>query len=226
MSNQATIDRIRTTLVGKGLMKGNEVATQGTLKLITNVDGTFQAPQFNVLENVGTTLVGEQRLALTDMFTVTHWGLFIGRAAKAGTTSTTAEMANMKLYTNNSPLVFTTAGDNLLTYYNGTLSITIDREKLIDRIDNKRFWRVGTANEALQQTVTATVGVYPFDQWEGPNYGMSECDPNITFNGAGQNNIEIQAVAAVATTPTGSFSNHLVLMMRGIRWQNASRLNG
>lgn len=226
MNNEATIARIRQTLVAKGLMKGTETATQGTLKLISRVDGTFQAPQFNVLENVGTTYVGEQRLALTDMFTVTHWGLFIGRTAKAGTAPTDAEMASMKLYTNNSPLVFTTTGDNLGTYYNGTLSITIDRDKLIDRIDNKRFWRVGTANEALQQTVTATVGVYPFDTWEGPNYGMSECDPNITFNGAGQNSVEVQAAAAVSTAPTGSFSNHLVLVMRGIRWQNASRLNG
>lgn len=226
MNNEQTIQRIRTSLVAKGFMKGTETATQGTLRLLSNVDGTFQAPQFNVLENVGTTYVTEQRLALTDLFTVTHWGLYMGRAAKAGTTSTAAEMANMQLHTNNSPLVFTTTGDNLNTYYNGTMSITIDRDKIIDRIDIKRFWRVGTANQGLQQTVTATVGLYPLDEWQGPNYGMSECDPNITFNGAGQNTIEVQAAAAVSTAATGNFSNHLVLMMRGIRWQNASRLNG
>ena len=227
MNNAQTIARIRQNLASRGVIKGNEVATQGYLRLHQNINTQLSAFTFNVLNNQGTIQVGEQRLAITDMFTITHWALYVGRsaAASAGATPTDAQLGQMVLYTNDNPLVFTTTGDNLRTMYNGSLTVTVDRERLIDGYDLMRFYRSGEAQTGLQQTVTATTGTYARDTWQGPNYGMAELDPEITLNGVGQNDITINLPAPVTMIPTGNFSNYAVLVARGIRWQNASKLN-
>lgn len=228
MNNLNTIARIRQSLASRGVIKGNEVATQGYLRLHYNINTQLSAFTFNVLENQGTTTPGEKRLAITDMFTVTHWAIYVGRtaASAAGATPTDAQFGGMKLYTNNNPLVFTTTGDNLRTLYNGQLTVTVDRERLIDGYDVQRFWRVGNPNEGLLNYATAPAGgTQPLDYWQGPNYGMAELSPEITLNGVGQNDITVTLPSPATFIPTGNFSNFAVLVARGIRWQNASKLN-
>jgi hypothetical protein len=230
MNNLATIARIRQTLASRGIIKGNEVATQGYLRFHQNISTTLSGFQFNVLENQGTTTPGEKRLAITDMFTITHWGIFVGRCAagSAGATPSDAQFAQMSLFTNNNPNVFTnTAGDGQLrSLYNGQLTVTVDRERLIDGYDLNRFYRVGWPLQGTLQFSAATgAGVQNLDEWQGPNYGMSEVDPEVTLNGVGQNDIQITLPAPTTFVPTGNFTNFAVLVARGIRWQNASKLN-
>jgi hypothetical protein len=228
MNNQATIARIRQALEARGIIKQGVVATQGYLRFQTNISTPLTAFNFNVLENTGTVYAGEKRLAITDMFTITHWSIYVGRcaAASAGATPTNAQLSIMKLYTNNNPLVFTTAGDNLKSLFNGSLTVTVDRDRLIDGYDMMRFYRVDAAQEGLQQTVTATTGTFPLDGWNGPNYGFAEVDPEITLNGVGQNDIIVTVPNSTDFTPAvGNFTNFAVMVARGIRWQNASKLN-
>lgn len=249
MNNLATIARIRQSLASRGIIKGNEVATQGYLRLQYDLNQSLSSFTFNVLENQGTTLTGEKRLAITDMFTITHWGLFVGRVpiTTAGTFAPTpAQFSLMKLYTNNNPLIFidgtsragatTTSqvtnagGDNLDSLYNGFLQVTVDRERLIDGYDLKRFWRVDVAQEGnaqSQATALAKQQVFQLEGWQGPNYGMSEVDPEITLNGVGQNDITITLPNSTSFAPanTTAYANYAVLVARGIRWQNASKLN-
>lgn len=246
MNNLATIARIRQNLASRGVIKGNEVATQGYLRLQYDLNQSLSSFTFNVLENQGTTLTGEKRLAITDMFTVTHWGLYVGRVAitTAGTFAPTpAQFSLMKLYTNNNPLVFTdgtaragvttanqlttAGGDNLDSLYNGFLQVTVDRERLIDGYDLKRFWRADVAQEgqAQSQGTAAKQQVFQLEGWQGPNYGMSEVDPEITLNGVGQNDITITLPNSTSFAPTTAYANYAVLVCRGIRWQNASKLN-
>lgn len=246
MNNLATIARIRQSLASRGIIKGNEVATQGYLRLQYDLNQSLSSFTFNVLENQGTTLTGEKRLAITDMFTITHWGLYVGRVAitTAGTFAPTpAQFSLMKLYTNNNPLVFTdgtaragvttanqlttAGGDNLDSLYNGFLQVTVDRERLIDGYDLKRFWRADVAQEgqAQSQGTAAKQQVFQLEGWQGPNYGMSEVDPEITLNGVGQNDITITLPNSTSFAPTTAYANYAVLVARGIRWQNASKLN-
>lgn len=228
MNNLSTIARIRQALASKGVIKGTEVATQGYLRLQYNISTQLSAFTFNVLENQGTASAGEKRLAITDMFTITHWAIYVGRSASsaAGATPTDAQAANMKLYTNNNLNVFTTTGDNLRALYNGQITVTVDRERLIDGYDIQRFWRVGNPNEGLLNYATAPAGgTQPLDYWQGPNYGMAELSPEITLNGVGQNDITVTLPAPTTFIPTGNFTNFAVLIARGIRWQNASKLN-
>lgn len=230
MNNAAVIQRIRQTLTNKGVIKGNEVATQGYLRFHQDVNTQLSAFTFNVLENQGTVQAGEKRLAITDMFTVTHWAIYVGRSAAsaAGATPTAAQAGQMILYTNDNPNVFGNAtGDaQLQALFNAQLTVTVDRERLIDGYDLRRFYRVGWPLQGTLQFSAATgAGVQNRDYWQGPNYGMAELDPEITLNGVGQNDITVTLPAPYSFIPTGNFSNFAVLVARGIRWQNASKLN-
>ena len=223
MNNRETIARIRGELEARNIIKPGVVATQGYLRMAYNLQATaLNAITFSVLSNQGTTRATEKRLDITDMFTITHWGLYL---VKSGTTisATDAEISASKLYTNPNAGVFTTAGEaaNLMNIYNGSISVTVDRERIIDSYDAYRFYRAGVA----QNTVLSAVGSpYNADEWQGPNYGMAEVSPEITLNGVGDNNITLTLPSSVNLSGTAS-TNFVFLVARGIRWQNASKLN-
>lgn len=230
MNNEQIISRIRQNLASRGIIKPDVVATQGYLRFHQNISTQLSAFTFPVLENQGTTSAGEKRLAITDMFTITHWSIFVGRcaASAAGATPTDAQASQMQLYTNSNPNVFTNAsGDGQLrALYNGQLTVTVDRERLIDGYDLQRFYRVGWPLQGTLQFSAATgAGVQNLDYWQGPNYGMAELSPEITLNGVGQNDITVSLPAPTTFIPTGNFTNFAVMVARGIRWQNASKLN-
>jgi hypothetical protein len=230
MNNDAIISRIRQNLASRGVIKGNEVATQGYLRFHQNISTQLSSFTFPVLETQGSISAGERRLAITDMFTITHWSIYVGRcaASAAGATPTDAQASQMQLYTNNNPNVFTNAtGDGQLrSFYNGSLTVTIDRERLVDGYDLQRFYRVGWPLQGTLQFSAATgAGIQNLDYWQGPNYGMSEVEPQITLNGVGQNDLTVTLPAPTTFVPTGSFTNFAVMVARGIRWQNASKLN-
>jgi len=258
MNNEATIARIRQSLASKGIIKGNEIATQGFLRLGANVQATLNTINFNVLQNQGTVRATERRLNVTDMFTVTHWAMYLvkagGQAGGGGTTATDADIAVARNYTYPNPYTFATAAqgnptfiqnqaaaqllaqtvesNNLYSIYNGFISVTIDREVVIDSYDTMRFLRVpmqqlGVTNGTTIAPGAAVVGSQAanmWDSWESANYGFSEVDPQFTLNGIGDNNISIQLPGALSLAGTSS-TNFVFLQLRGIRWQNASKLN-
>ncbi len=223
MNNRETIARIRGELESKNIIKPGVVATQGYLRLAYNLQATaLNAITFNVLANQGTTRATERRLDITDMFTVTHWGLYICKAG-ASVTATDAEVAAAKLYTNPNAGVFVGSGEsaNLMNIYNGYMSVTVDRERIIDSYDAYRFYRAGVAQNTV---LSAVASAYNADEWQGPNYGMAEVSPEITLNGVGDNNITLQLPSSVNLSGTTT-TNFVFLVARGIRWQNASKLN-
>ena len=260
MNNELLIDRIRTKLAAKGIIKGNEVATQGYLRLASNLQfASLNTINFNVLSNQGSVFATEKRLNITDMFTVTHWALYIvkagGLAGEGGTTATAADISTARNYTYPNPYVFATAGlgnptflqnqgatqlvpytresQNLYSIYNGFISVTIDREVVIDSYDCLRFLRIPTEQQAQATAAAAiapaagTIGNsagHTFDAWEAGGYGFSEVDPQFTLNGVGDNNLTITLPSPVDLRGTTS-QNFAFLTARGIRWQNASKLN-
>lgn len=260
MNNELLIDRIRTKLANKGIIKGNEVATQGYLRLGANLQfASLNTINFNVLSNQGNTIATERRLNITDMFTVTHWAMYLvkagGLAGEGGTAATAQDIATSRNFTYPNPYVFATAANgnptflqnqaagqlipytresqNLYSIYNGFISVTIDREVVIDAYDTLRFLRVPLEQ---QQQATAAAAIAPagavigmgaghlFDGWESGGYGFSDVDPQFTLNGVGDNNLSITLPAPVDLRGTSS-QNFVFLTLRGIRWQNASKLN-
>jgi hypothetical protein len=228
------------------------------LRLGSSVQATLNTINFNVLQNQGTVRATERRLNVTDMFTVTHWAMYLvkagGQAGGGGTTATDADIAVARNYTYPNPYTFATAAqgnptfiqnqaaaqllaqtvesNNLYSIYNGFISVTIDREVVIDSYDTMRFLRVpmqqlGVTNGTTIAPGAAVVGSQAanmWDSWESANYGFSEVDPQFTLNGIGDNNISIQLPGALSLAGTSS-TNFVFLQLRGIRWQNASKLN-
>jgi hypothetical protein len=230
------------------------------LRLGANLQaGSLNTINFNVLQNQGTVRATEKRLNVTDMFTVTHWCLYLvkagGLAGGGSTAATDTEIATSRNYTYPNPYVFATAGqgnptflqnqaaaqlvpytaesNNLYSIYNGFISVTIDREVVIDSYDAMRFLRVPGSQQQMAQAAAAiapaaaVIGMSAgatFDEWTSDSLGFSPVDPQFTLNGIGDNNIAITLPAPVNLSGTQS-TNFAFLTMRGIRWQNASKLN-
>lgn len=260
MDNQTIIDRIKAKLVGKGMLKGDEVSTQGYLRVGANLQAAaLNQISFNVLSNQGTVRATERRLNITDLFTVTHWCLYLvkagGLAGGGSTVATDADIAISRNYTYPNPFVFGTAGqgiptflqnqaaaqlvpytteaNNLYSIYNGFMSVTIDREVILDSYDCMRFLRVPGSQQQMAQAAAAiapapaVIGMSAGatqDEWTSGEYGFSAVDPQFTLNGIGDNNLSITLPAALNLSGTAS-TNFAFLTMRGIRWQNASKLN-
>ena len=259
-ANSVLVDRVRQSLASKGIIKGTEVGTQGYLRLGVNINTTLNSITFPVLQNSTVTpRATERRLAITDMFTVTSWCLYLvkagGLAGGGGTAATDNDLAIARNYTYPNPYVFATAGqgnptflqnqgaaqllpyttesNNLYSIYNGFMSVTIDRDTIIDSYDCMRFLRVPTEQ---QQQATAAAAIAPaaavvgmaaghtFDGWLSDSFGFAAVDPQFTLNGVGDNNITITLPTALNLAGTAS-TNFLFLTMRGISWQNASKLN-
>jgi hypothetical protein len=260
MDNQQIIDRIKTRLVSKGMLKGDEVSTQGYLRVGANLQAAaLNTINFNVLSNQGTVRATERRLNITDLFTVTHWCLYLvkagGLAGGAGALAVDADIAIARNYTYPNPYVFgsvaqgaptfltnttvgqlvpfTTESNNLTSIYNGFMSVTIDREVILDSYDCMRFLRVPGSQQQMAQAAAAiapaigTIGYSAgatFDEWTSGEYGFSAVDPQFTLNGIGDNVLQITLPAALNLGGISS-TNFAFLTMRGIRWQNASKLN-
>lgn len=260
MNNEQTIARIRQNLSSKGIIKGTEIATQGYLRLGANLQAaSLNTINFNVLQNQGTVRATEKRLNVTDMFTVTHWCLYLVKAGSlaggGGVTATDSEIAQSRNYTYPNPYVFATAAQGLPTFltnngatallpvtaesnalysiYNGFISVTIDREVVIDSYDCMRFLRVPDSQQQMAQAAAAiapaagTIGASAaatFDAWSSDSLGFSSVDPQFTLNGIGDNTIQITLPAPVNLSGALS-TNFAFLTFRGIRWQNASKLN-
>ena len=236
MTNRETISRIRQELTDRRVIKGNEIATQGYLRLAANVQtgSALNSITWNVLSNQGTQRATEVRLDITDMFTVTHWGLYLCKAGSS-TAATDSQISSAHLFTNPNRLTFSDTTntpnetDALMHIYNGFMSVTVDRNRIIDKYDAMRFYRVGNAQKGVLQAYNATAPSgtslsFIDDQWDNVSYGMANCDPNVTLNGVGDNNITLTLPSA-ANLGGASSTNLVFLIMRGIRWQNASKLN-
>lgn len=227
--NSELIARISQKFIEKGIKVGT--ATQGYLRLMVNLNaaGSVNSIQFPVLTTNSTSRATEKRLDITDMFTITNWSMFLIKAG-SDTAATDAQIAVAPLYTWPNPQVFTGTNEaaNLMNLYNASLSVTVDRDRVLDSYDAYRWYRVATAQKLIAQAAgTAGAGEalhFQADGWEGPSYGFSELDPEITLNGVGQNDLVLNLPTAVSMAGTNS-TNFVALICRGIKWQNSSKLN-
>ncbi len=210
--NQTIIDRVKSKLVERGIFRGNEIGTQGYLALYANTNGTYTSLQFDVIANTGTVRSIERRLDNTDMFTITHWSLNMIHAATTGA----ADLAKARRYTYPNQTTFTNYA-NWYSVYNGYLSVIVDRTTLIDSFDTSRFYRADFAQQG--------VNTYTNDSYSSQNYGYAELDPEVTLNGLGANQLTLNLPNSTDLATGGTAGDGVLLVCRGIRWQNASKVN-
>jgi hypothetical protein len=195
--------------------------------------GTTATSQFafNILANQGTPGSTERRLQITDRFAVTAVGMMMYNATGVAGVVSSADRAQAKLYTYNSPARFTTANSvTLETVYNGFLRMIIDGTTYIDSLDTRRFYRVptsqyGTAVSAFTPDTATKFGAIQVDGWDGTHYNFAQMTPAVVLNGAGRNEVTLNTPEATAVSPSATSCNFLVLYLRGWLIQNASTLN-
>lgn len=181
--------------------------------------GTQSNLAFSVLQNEGSANVTEKRLSISDTFTVTGIGIFLGYHGSSD------DVSEMTLHTYPNSAVFGTAKvDELQPYYNGFLSIRINQTVFIDSWDTQRHYAVGTAQEGLAASANATVNLYQKSNWEGGNHGFQAVTPTLTLSGAAKNDIQLTFPSSRDMTPT-SGTGYAVIIFRGFLNQNAAKFN-
>jgi hypothetical protein len=211
---QAT-DRSRAIFNSLRKRKG-VVTTQSYLRLEQTL-GTSGNINFQVLINDGQANFNERRLAITDAFTVTSLAVMIYKQASGGNISAGV------LDTNPNPLVYTGAGEAaaLQALYNGYLSVRVNSVVYIDSLDVYRFYRVGTAQKAVQTTVTPSV--YTASAYERGDYPFYSLTPGIRLSGATKNELSLTLPESVAMAGTGGTVNRVVCYLRGFLEQNGAQ---
>lgn len=220
MAKVKSLDRSR--LIYNSLPKEQGViSSQSYLRLESAVLGTQSEITFNVLNNEGTVNETEQRLALTDTFTVTELGIFLMKVTTAGTNRSGV------LHTFPNANVFTGSGEsaNLQNIYNGYFKATVNGVQYIPKMDMLRFYRVGAAQKTVgtstYDATNNTSNKYLESTWDNPNYGFYPLTPQLNLSGAWKNSLAITCPASVAMAGTSS-SNYVVLILRGFLNQNAA----
>jgi hypothetical protein len=209
----------------------NTIITQSYLRTEVQV-GTTATSQFsfNVLANQGTPASTERRLQITDRFAVTAISLMMYNCVAVASVASAANRSQAKLHTWNSPAVFTAANSLVLeSLYNGYLRAIIDGTTIIDSLDLRRFYRIGSSQQGtIVSTGTATASTFPViqaDEWNESNYAFAQMTPAMILNGAGRNELTINTPEATVLSPSATSANFLVLYMRGWLIQNSSQLN-
>lgn len=198
------------------------ISTPSYLRLEKTL-GTQSNLSFSVLQNEGSASTTEKRLSISDTFTVTGIGIFLGHVLAADVTA--GDFSKMTLHTYPNSAVFGTAKvDELQAYYNGFLSIRINQTVFLDSWDTQRHYAVGTAQEGLAASSNATVNLYQKSAWEGGNYGFQAVTPTLTLSGAAKNDVQLTFPTSQDMTPT-SGRGSAVIIFRGFLNQNAAKFN-
>jgi len=201
------------------------ITTPGYLRLETICPASAVSVfNFNTLDTSGTKTVTERRLKLADSFTVTDISFYIGYGSATANAPTAAQYASQQLATFPNPRIgaFANKNDELEAIYNGYLSLRVDTTTFIDSIPMRQFYRVGTSQQGVAVSTTATTGVIGADEFPLSMYGKTELLPTIELNG--QSNIEFSITLPNATDCSGAstFFTNCVLILQGFLNQGAA----
>lgn len=201
------------------------ITTPGYLRLETIMPNSAVSQfSFNTLDTSGTKTATERRLKLADSFTITDISFYIGYGAATAYAPTAAQYASQQLATYPNPRLaaINTSSTNLEAIYNGFLSLRVDTTTFIDSIPMRQFYRVGTSQQGVAVSTTATTGVIGADEFPLSMYGKTELLPSIELNG--QSNIEFTITLPNATNcaAQANFFTNCVLILQGFLNQGAA----
>jgi hypothetical protein len=194
------------------------ITTPGYLRLETLLatsaaSTSLNVIAFNTLDTSGTKQPTERRLKLSDTFTVTKIGFYLGAGAAATVGAPTAvEQAKEELHTfpNQQVTAIGANADELQALYNGYLSLRIDTTTFLDSIPMKQFYRVGDTQQGTNKSTWETgMGKYPML-------------PTIELNG--QSNIEfsITLPTSIPYTQVPATFVNAVIVLEGFLNQGAA----
>ena len=218
VGTRLAFEKAKEAINRAGFSLGQAVLSQSYLRLEVGLSTTITSYQFPVLTNDvsssnTTSFNTEQRLNLQDAFVCSSIGLFF--CAPASTTAT-----NFKLFTYPNTANFTTANSAaaLLSWYNSSLSLTVNNRQIVPAYDLYRHYYVPQQQETLDADYTGS-GINYVDQNDGSSSGFYPVEPAWVLVGSKQNVLQVQLQQAMAAVQANS---RAVIIMRGHLAQNVT----
>jgi hypothetical protein len=190
------------------------VVTQSFLRsefLLSTTTANYNVPiTINDTRN-GAPTVREQRLNLQDLFVVSAIGIFT--TVGASTASNTASLSYNDLRT----FVTTTSNTDLLSLYNGKLSIVANNQQILPAWDIQKHYFAPQQQGGILPFTGATV--LPVNQLNASEDFMFACEPNIVLNGAAN----YQATISLPVAPAAVTANtYVCVKWSGLLLQNCT----
>lgn len=184
--------------------------TSSYLRLETPIVNGSNRLSFKTYVGDGTTQTAtERRLERNDKFAITKMGFFLLSQPNGRSTGRLVSYPNVTEFG-------ATAAADLSAIFNGELSITIQRKKILPFFDMKSFVRVSET----QQSSTSNRDKFSLEE------NMVNLTPHIDLDGSGTNEIEIvfpsHAGFAGATPPVAGFTHFAVFYCKGFLISNGS----
>jgi hypothetical protein len=216
VGTRLAFEKAKQAIQNAGFSLGQAVLSQSYLRTELTLSTTKTLYQFPILINdnsQGTPPNTVNLLNLQDAFYCSS--LFIGFCKPSSSTDTTFQLVT---YPNAS--IFSTANtaSSLYSFYNGSLSLTINNRQVVPSYDVYRHYSV-----PQQQTTTnadyTTSSINYKDQQSGADSGFYPVEPGWVFVGSKQNILQINLPAALTAVESNS---RVVVVMRGHLAQNVT----
>lgn len=214
VGTRLAFEKAKNAIQAAGFSLGQAVLSQSYLRTELELSTTKTLYQFPILVNdnsQGTPPNTCNLLNLQDAFYCSS--LFIGFAKPSSSTDTTFQLCT---YPNSSIFSAANTASSLYSFYNGTLSLTVNNRQIVPSYDVVRHYDV-----PWQQQVTAPYYAAQTAAWKDSNNlsedGFYPVEPGWVLVGSKQNVLQISIPAALAAIEANS---RVVVIMRGHLGQN------
>ena len=208
-------EKAKAAVSNAGFSLGTAVLSQSYLRSEVVLSTTQTLYQFPILVNdntAGAATNTSRLLNLQDAFYVSELALFF--AAPSSATDTTFQLVT---YPNKTQ--FTGGSDVALnTFYNGSMSLTINNRQIMPNWDLYRHYNVPMQQQTADADYTGS-GINYLDQQTGSSSGFVPVEPGIVLVGSKQNVLQVALPAALAAVQANS---RAVLVFRGHLAQNVT----
>lgn len=218
VGTRLAFEKAKEAIQRAGFSLGQAVLSQSYLRLEVSLSTTVTNYQFPVLINdVSSTNTAafntEQRLQLQDAFYVSSIGLFF--AKPSSTTDTAFQLVS---YPNSQIFSAANTAASLFTWYNSSLSLTVNNRVIVPQYDLYRHYSVPMQQQVAAPYYAANTANFR-DQQDGGTSGFYPIEPGWVLVGSKQNQLSVQLPSSMTAIETNS---RAILILRGHNAQNVT----
>lgn len=214
VGTRLAFEKAKNAIQAAGFSLNQAVLSQSFLRSELTLSTTKTLYQFPILVNdnsQGTPPSTANLLALQDAFYCSSIGIFFAKPSSS--TDTTFQLVT---YPNAS--IFSTANtaSSLYSFYNASLSLTVNNRQIVPSYDVYRHYSVPQQQTTANADYTTSAINYK-DQQSGADSGFYPVEPGWVMVGSKQNVLQINLPAALTAVESNS---RVVIIMRGHLGQN------
>lgn len=218
VGSRLAYEKAKQAINNAGFSVNTAVLSQSYLRLEVALSTSITSYQFPVLVNdVSTSSTSatntEQRLNLQDAFCVSSFGFFV--AAPSSSTATDFQLCT---YPNASIFTTSNAASSLYSWYNSSLTLTVNNRQIVPAYDLYRHYSVPQQQTTANADYT-TSGINYKDQQSGADSAFYPIEPSWVLVGSKQNVLQVQLPTAMAAVQSNS---RAIIILRGHLAQNVT----